>query len=175
MDRIGLFSGQKALKTDAHFASIFGPFPWPFLLIFQAVTPYSITGRKFYCQNHKKNLPAPEKIFRGSSKNFSGFHEKFWPVSRDHFACHFKVIWPVPRFAFVPKWTKSLAGGIGEMGRMRPMGVMGLMGVMGNGAGLEGLLGPLSQKQLGTVPYWGAVPKLKYSVDYALLVFLPKA
>ena len=54
MDRIGLFSGQKALKTDAHFASIFWPFPWPFLLIFQAVTPYSITGRKFYCQNHKK-------------------------------------------------------------------------------------------------------------------------
>ena len=31
-------------------------------------------------------------------------------MARDHFACHFKVIWPVPRFAFVPKWTKSQAG-----------------------------------------------------------------
>ena len=55
------------------------------------------------------------------------------------------------------------------------MGLMEPLGILGNGAKLEGLLGPLSQKQLGTVPYWGAVPKLKYSVDYALLVFLPKA
>ena len=70
---------------------------------------HGITGRKFYCQNHKKNPEAPEKIFRCSSKNFSVFHEKFWPVSRDHFACHFKVIWPVPRSAFVPKWTKLQA------------------------------------------------------------------
>ena len=107
-----------------HFVSILGPFPWSFLLIFQAVTLYSITGRKFYCQNHKKfpeapekffrqnhkKFPeAPEKFFRCSSKNFSVFHEKFWPVSRNHFACHFKVIWPVPRFAFVLKWTKSQA------------------------------------------------------------------
>ena len=37
-----------------------------------------------------------------------------WPVSRDHFACHFKVIWPVPRFAFVPKWTKPQAGELGN-------------------------------------------------------------
>ena len=110
MDRIGYFPSFQTLKTDAHFASILGPFSWSFSLIFQAVTPCSITVRKFYCQNHKKNPEAPEKIFRCSSKNFSGFHEKFWPVSRDHFACHFKVIWPVPRFAFVPKWTKLQAG-----------------------------------------------------------------
>ena len=110
MDKTGLFGGQKALKPDAHFASFLKPFPWSFSLILQAVTPYTITGRKFYCQIHKKNPEVPEKIFRGSRKNFSGFHEKFWPVSRDHFACHFKVIWPVPRFAFVPKWTKSQAG-----------------------------------------------------------------
>ena len=114
MDRTGLFPGQKALKTDAHFASIFGPFQWSFSLIFQAVTPYSITGGKFYCQIHKKFHEAPEKIFRCSSKNFPVFHEKFWPVSRDHFACHFKVIWPVPR------WP---------------------LGLMGNGTGLEDLLG----------------------------------
>ena len=110
MDRTGHFQGQKALNTDAHFASIFEPFPWSFSLIFQAVTPCSITGRKYYRQNHKIFPEAPEKISRCSSKNFSVFHEKFWPVSRDHFACHFKVIWPVPRFAFVPKWTKLQAG-----------------------------------------------------------------
>ena len=107
MDKTGLFGGQKALKPDAHFASFLKPFPWSFSLILQAVTPYTITGRKFYCQIHKKNPEVPEKIFRGSRKNFSGFHEKFWPVSRDHFACHFKVIWPVPRFAFVPKWMQN--------------------------------------------------------------------
>ena len=83
MDKIGLFSCFQALKTDAHFASSLGPFPWSFSLIFQAVTPYGITGRKFYCQNHKKFPEAPEKIFRGSSKNFSVFHEKFWPVSHE--------------------------------------------------------------------------------------------
>ena len=144
MDKIGLFSCFQALKTDAHFASSLGPFPWSFSLIFQAVTPYTITGRKFYCQNHKKNPEAPEKIFRGSSKNFSVFHEKFWPVSRDHFACHFKVIWPVPRFAFVPKWTKPQArenwaiGGRGLMGSMRLLGPLGLMG---DGPDLEGLFG----------------------------------
>jgi hypothetical protein len=99
---------------DAHFASILGLFSWSFSLIFQAVMLYSITGRKFYCQNHKKFPEAPEKIFRGSSKNFSVFHEKFWPVSRDHLACHFKVIWPVPRFAFVPKWTKPQAREFGQ-------------------------------------------------------------
>ena len=114
MDKIGLFSCFQALKTDAHFASIFGPFPGSFSLISQAVTLYTITGRKFYCQNHKKFPETPEKISRCSSKNFSVFHEKFWPVSRDHFACHFKVIWPVPRFAFVPKWTKPQAGKIKE-------------------------------------------------------------
>ena len=70
-----------------------------------------------------------------------------------------------------PMGVMGLMGVMGN-GLLRPMG---LMGVMGNGAGLEGLLGPLSQKQLGTGSYWGAVPKLKYSVDYALLVFLPKA
>ena len=110
MDKIGLFSCFQALKTDAHFASIFGPFPGSFSLISQAVTLYTITGRKFYCQNHKKFPETPEKISRCSSKNFSVFHEKFWPVSRNHLACHFKVIWPVPRFAFVPKWTKLQAG-----------------------------------------------------------------
>ena len=144
MDRTGHFPDKKALKTDAHFASIFGPFPCSFLLNFQTVTPHSITGRKFYRQNHKKNLPAPEKISRGSSKNFPVFHEKFWPVSRDHLACHFKVIWPVPRFAFVPKWTKPQArenwaiGGRGLMGSMRLLGPLGLMG---DGPDLEGLFG----------------------------------
>ena len=108
------FWGQKALKTDAPFASILGPFQGSFSLIYQAVTPHTITVRKFYCQIHKKNLPAPEKISRGSSKNFSVFHEKFWPVSRDHLARHFKVIWPVPRFAFVPKWTKLQAREFGQ-------------------------------------------------------------
>ena len=89
-------------------------------------------------------LPDPQKISRGSSKNFSVFHEKFWPVSRDHFACHFKVIWPVPRFAFVPKWTKPQArenwaiGGRGLMGSMRLLGPLGLMG---DGPDLEGLFG----------------------------------
>ena len=110
MDRIGYFSSFQALKTDTHFASIFGPFPGSFSPIYQAVTLHTITGCKFYCQIHKKNPEVPEKISRCSSKNFSVFHEKFWPVSRDHFACHFKVIWPVPRFAFVPKWTKLQAG-----------------------------------------------------------------
>ena len=99
-----------SLKIGRSFAPILGPFPWSFSLIFQTVTPHNITDGKFYCQNHKKFPEAPEKISRGSRKNFSGFHEKFWPVSRNHFACHFKVIWPVPRFAFVPKWTKSQAG-----------------------------------------------------------------
>ena len=103
-----------SLKNGCSFCIHFWPFPWSFSLIFQAVTPHTITGRKFYCQNHKKNPEAPEKIFRSSSKNFPVFHEKFWPVSRDHFACHFKVIWPVPRFAFVPKWTKPQAGRIGQ-------------------------------------------------------------
>ena len=142
MDRTGLFPGQKALKTEAHFSSIFGPFQWSFSLIFQAVTPYSITGGKFYCQIHKKFHEAPEKIFRCSSKNFPMFHEKFWPVSRDHFACHFKVIWPVPRFAFVPKWTKSQARGkLGQKGKRGLMGPLRPLGLMGNGTGLEDLLG----------------------------------
>ena len=110
MDKTGHFSGQKALKTDAPLASILGPFPGSFSPIYQAVTLHTITGCKFYCQIHKKNPEVPEKISRCSRKNFPVFHEKFWPVSRDHLACHFKVIWPVPRFAFVPKWTKLQAG-----------------------------------------------------------------
>ena len=132
MDKTGHFRGQKALNTDAHFASIFGPFPWSFSLIFQAVTPYTITVRKFYCQNHKKNPKAPEKIFRGSRKNFSVFHEKFWPVSRDHFACYFKVIWPVPRFAFTGptganrKWAR-LRGAIWLIGPSWLIGLIGLI------------------------------------------------
>ena len=144
MDKKGLFYCFQALKTDTPLSSIFWPFSWSFSLIFQAVTLYSITGRKFYCQNHKKFPEAPEKFFRCSSKNFSVFHEKFWPVSRDHFACHFKVIWPVPRFAFVPKWTKPQArenwaiGGRGLMGSMRLLGPLGLMG---DGPDLEGLFG----------------------------------
>ena len=52
-------------------------------------------------------------------KSFGLCHEIISPVilksfglsqDLDHFACHFKVIWPVPRFAFVPKWTKLQAG-----------------------------------------------------------------
>ena len=35
-------------------------------------------------------------------KSFGLCHEIIWPVI-------FKVIWPVPRFAFVPKWTKIQA------------------------------------------------------------------
>ena len=110
MDRIGYFPSFQTLKTDAHFASILGPFSWSFSLIFQAVTPCSITVRKFYCQNHKKNPEAPEKIFRGSRKNFSGFHEKFWPVSRDHFACHFKR-------GKIGQWAKRIEGANGANGR----------------------------------------------------------
>ena len=88
----------------------------------------------FYCQSCKKFPEAPEKIFRGSRKNFPVFHEEFWPVSRDHSACcfkvvsrdhsacRFKVIWPVPRFAFVPKWTKLPAEKIDKaMGWQGPL------------------------------------------------------
>ena len=80
MDRTGHFGGQKALKTDAHFASIFGPFPGSFSLISQAVTLYTITGRKFYCQNQKKFLEVPEKISRCSMKSFGLCHEIISPV-----------------------------------------------------------------------------------------------
>ena len=101
---------------DAHFASILGLFSWSFSLIFQAVMLYSITGRKFYCHNHKKFPEAPEKIFRGSSKNFSVFHEKFWPVSRDGKWAWLRGLirpsslnWPSLYFStFLPSWIYIL-------------------------------------------------------------------
>ena len=110
MDRIGYFPSFQTLKTDAHFASILGPFSWSFSLISQAVTSYTITVRKFYCQNHKKNPEAPEMC-----------HEIISPVILKSFGLSQDL--PLSqngqnfRRGKIGQWAKRIEGANGANGR----------------------------------------------------------